>query len=76
VAWQYNLQAKRFDLLVYKGMYNDFYDFNDESNVYQSTWFHEEPIEDNDLLEYVSFVLNLIEDGNQVDSCASSTVAE
>jgi hypothetical protein len=31
---------KRFELLVYRRMYND--------NVYQSTWFQEEPIDDNE----------------------------
>jgi hypothetical protein len=29
---------ERFELLIYRGMYN----------VYQSTWLHEEPIDDNE----------------------------
>jgi tRNA G46 methylase TrmB len=38
----------------------------EEFHDYQSTWLHEEPI--TNLLEHASFVLNSIEDGNQVDS--------
>jgi hypothetical protein len=37
--------AKRFEFLVYGGMNVQRLE---ESNVYQSTWLHEEPIDDND----------------------------
>jgi hypothetical protein len=39
----------------------------EKSNVYQSTWLHEEPIDDNEPIG-ASYVLNSIEDGYQADS--------
>jgi hypothetical protein len=63
---------KRFELLVYRGMY--IVQRLEESNVYQSTWLPEEPIDDNEPIEYASFVLNSIENGNQVDSISASSV--
>jgi hypothetical protein len=35
--------SKRFELLVYREMYKDL-----KSNAYQSTWLHEEPIDENE----------------------------
>jgi hypothetical protein len=72
---------KLFELLVYRGMYND---LKNLMSINQHGFMKNRSTITN-LLEYASFVLNSIEDGNQVDSiytdfskvsCASSTVAE
>jgi hypothetical protein len=60
---------KRFELLVYRGMYNDL-----KNLMYiNQHGFMKNQLTITNLLEYAFFVLNSIEDGNQVDS---STVAE
>jgi hypothetical protein len=43
---------KRFELLVYRGMYSD---LKNLMYVYQSTWLHEEPIDDNEPIEVCIF---------------------
>jgi hypothetical protein len=56
---------KRFELLVYKGMYND---LKNLMSINQHG-FMKNRLTITNLLEYASFVLNSIEDGNhQVDS--------
>jgi hypothetical protein len=55
---------KRFQLLVYRGMYND---LKNLMSVNQHG-FMKNRLTITNLLEYASFVLNSIEDGNQVDS--------
>jgi hypothetical protein len=55
---------KRFELLVYRGMYND---LKNLISINQHGFLKNRSTITN-LLEYASFVLNSIEDGNQVDS--------
>jgi hypothetical protein len=55
---------KCFELLVYRGMYNDL-----KNLIYTNQHgFMKNRSTITNLLEYASFVLNSIEDGNQVDS--------
>jgi hypothetical protein len=56
--------SKRFELLVYRGMYND---FNNLISIKQDGFMKNRSTITN-LLEYASFVLNSIEGGSQVDS--------
>jgi hypothetical protein len=55
---------KRFELLVYRGMYND---LKNLMSISQHGFMKNRSTITN-LLEYASFVLNSIADGNQVDS--------
>jgi hypothetical protein len=55
---------KRFELLVYRGMNND---MKNLMSINQHGFMKNRSMITN-LLEYASFVLNSIEDGNQVDS--------
>jgi hypothetical protein len=55
---------KRFELLVYRGMYND---LKNLMAINQHGFMKNRSTITN-LLDYASFVLNSIEDGNQVDS--------
>jgi hypothetical protein len=55
---------KRIELLVYRGMYND---LKNLMSINQHSFMKNRSTITN-LLEYASFVLNSIEDGNQVDS--------
>jgi hypothetical protein len=55
---------KRFELLVYRGMHND---LKNLMSINQHGFMNNRSTITN-LLEYASFVLNSIEDGNQVDS--------
>jgi hypothetical protein len=55
---------KRFELLVYRGIYND---LKNLLSINQHGFMKNRSSITN-LLEYASFVLNSIEDGNQVDS--------
>jgi hypothetical protein len=55
---------KRFKLLVYRGMYNDLKNLM-SSNQHGCLKLRSTIT---NLLEYASFVLNSIDDGNQVDS--------
>jgi hypothetical protein len=55
---------KRFELLVYRGMYND---LKNLISINQHGIMKNRSTITN-LLEYAYFVLNSIEDGNQVDS--------
>jgi hypothetical protein len=54
---------KRFELLVYRGMYNN---LKNLMSINQHGFMKNRSTITN-LLEYASFVLNSIEDGNQVD---------
>jgi hypothetical protein len=55
---------KHFELLVYRGMYND---LKNLVSINQHGFIKNQSTITN-LLEYASFVLSSIEDGNQVDS--------
>jgi hypothetical protein len=55
---------KRFELLVYRGMYND---FKNLMSIYQHGFMKNRSSITN-ILEYAFFLLNSIEDSNQVDS--------
>jgi hypothetical protein len=55
---------KRFELLVYRGMYND---LKNLMSINPQGFMKNQSTITN-LLEYASFVLNSIEDGDQVDS--------
>jgi hypothetical protein len=65
VAWQYYMKIpKRFELLVYRRMYND---LKNLMSINQQSFMKNRSTIMN-LLECASFVLNSIEDGKQVDS--------